>query len=279
MSFLFLTGAAAIDLESLKTSLSNLSVERILPALLALVIGFVLARLLCKLFDRVLSRSKVEKSLHGFLRSLFHILLYVIVGLIVAGTLGVNVSSLVALLSVVSLAISLAVQGTLANIAGGIQVLTAHPFHVGDFVEIAGTDGCVAEIGMIYTCLTTPDNKKVYLPNSDVAASKIINYTAEGKRRVDFTFSAAYDCPTEQVRSALLRAAQVEKALSDPAPEAYVKEYEQSCISYVLRLWCPTEDYWDVYFQVTEGVRSEFDKAGVTMSYPHLNVHLDAPRQ
>lgn len=270
-----LTQLPELDVNALKTTFSTLSVEKLLPALLALIAGLIITKLLCKLFDRILSRSKVEKSLHGFLRSLFHILLYVIVGLIVAGTLGLNVSSLVAILSVVSLAISLAVQGTLSNIAGGIQILTAHPFHVGDYVEIAGTDGTVAEIGMIYTRLTTVDNKGIYLPNSDVASSKIINYTAEGKRRVDLSFSASYDCTTEAVRAALLRAAQVDGALTDPAPEAYVKEYDESSICYILRLWSLTDDYWDVYFRVTENVRTEFEKANLSMTYPHLNVHLD----
>ena len=271
-----LTQLPEVDMQALKSTLSTLSFEKLLPSLLALVAGLIIARLLCRLFERVLNRSKVEKSLHGFLRSLFRILLYVIVSLIVAGTLGLNVSSLVAILSVVSLAISLAVQGTLSNIAGGIQLLTSHPFHVGDFVEIADTDGVVAEIGMIYTRLTTTDNKSVYLPNSDVASSKIINYTAEGMRRVDLSFSASYGCAIEDVRTALLKAAQVEGALADPAPEAYVKEYAESHICYILRLWAPANDYWDVYFKVTEKVRDEFEKAGLSMTYPHLNVHLDS---
>lgn len=270
-----LTQLPEVNIDSLKSTFANLSIEKILPSLLALIAGLIIAKLLCKLFDRILTRSKIEKSLHGFLRSLFRILLYVIVGLVVAGTLGLNVSSLVAILSVVSLAISLAVQGTLSNIAGGIQILTAHPFHVGDYVEIAGTDGTVAEIGMIYTRLTTIDNKGVYLPNSDVASSKIINYTAEGKRRIDLSFSASYDCSTQDVRTALLKAAQVDGALADPSPEAYVKEYDESSISYILRVWSLSEDYWDVYFQVTENVRTEFDNAGLSMTYPHLNVHLD----
>ena len=270
-----LTQLPEVNIDSLKSAFASLSIEKLLPSLLALVVGLIIARILCKLFDKVLNRSKVEKSLHGFLRSLFHILVYVIVGLVVAGTLGFNVSSLVAILGVVSLAISLAVQGTLSNIAGGIQILTAHPFRVGDYVEIAGTEGTVTEIGMIYTRLITVDNKEIYLPNSDVAASKIVNYTAEGKRRVDLSFSASYDCATADVRAALLKAAQVEGALNEPAAESYVKEYSESSISYILRVWCLAENYWDVYFKVTENVRAEFENAGLSMTYPHLNVHLD----
>lgn len=264
-----------MDLATIKTTLANLSFQKLAPAIIALVIGIILAKLLCKLFDGILDRSHIEKSLHGFLRSLFHILLYVIVGLIVAGTLGFNVSSLVALLSVVSLAFSLAVQGTLANIAGGIQILTSHPFHVGDYVEAGGVEGTVQDIGMIYTHLLTVDNKGVYIPNSEAASSKITNYTAEGKRRVDLTFTASYACASEDVRAALLRAGKVEGALSDPAPETYLSEYGQSNISYILRIWCKPENYWAVYFAAIENVRSEFERAGLEMTYPHINVHLD----
>jgi len=264
-----------MDFQTIKTTISTLSFEKIAPALIALIVGIILAKLLCRLFDKLLTRSHIEKSLHGFLRSFFRILLYVIVGLITAGTLGFNVSSLVALLSVVSLAFSLAVQGTLANIAGGIQILTSHPFHVGDYVEVGGVEGTVKEIGMIYTHLLTLDNKGVYLPNSEASSSKIINYTAEGKRRVDLTFTASYDCPSETVRTALQNAAQVTGVLPDPAPLSYLSDYGESCISYVLRVWCNPADYWSVYFAVIENVHIEFEKANLVMTYPHLNIHLD----
>lgn len=264
-----------MDFETIKTTLASLSFEKLVPAIIALVVGIILAKLLCRLFDGILNRSRIEKSLHGFLKSLFHILLYVIVGLIVAGTLGFNVSSLVALLSVVSLAFSLAVQGTLSNIAGGIQVLTSQPFHVGDYVEVGGVEGTVQDIGMIYTHLLTVDNKGIYLPNSEVASSKVTNFTVEGKRRVDLTFTASYNCASEDVRAALLRAGKVEGALTDPAPETYLSEYGQSTITYILRVWCLPADYWKVYFAAIENVRKEFESAGLEMSYPHLNVHID----
>ncbi len=257
--------------------LSTLTLDKIVPALVALVVGIVTVRLLCRLFEKLLRHSRLESNLLGFVRSLFRILLYVIVALIVAGTLGFNVSSLVAMLSVVSLALSLAVQGTLSNIAGGIQILSAHPFRVGDYVEIAGTEGSVSQIGMIYTSLVTLDNKTVHLPNSDVASSKIINYTVLGTRRIDLTFSAAYHCATEDVRAALYQAAKVETALEEPAPQVLVAEYGDSAISYHLRVWCHAEDYWPLYYRITENVRTEFERAGLEMTYPHLNVHLDSP--
>ncbi len=269
--------ADALNTADITSWLSTLTLDKIFPALLALVIGVVAVRLLCRLFERLLSHSRLESNLLGFIRSLFRIILYVIVALIVAGTLGFNVSSLVAVLSVVSLALSLAVQGTLSNIAGGIQILSAHPFRVGDYAEISGMEGTVSQIGMIYTSLVTLDNKTVHIPNSDVASSKIINYTVLGTRRIDLTFSAAYQCAAEDVRAALYQAVKVDAVLEEPAPQVLVAEYGSSAISYILRFWCRAEDYWPLYYRITENVRTEFERAGLEMTYPHLNVHLDSP--
>ena len=266
-----------MDMSELKKAFSSLTLEKIIPALIVLVVGIVAVHLLCRLFDKLMKRNQLEKTLSGFLRSLIRILLYVIVVLVALGTLGLNVSSLVAVLSVASLAITLAVQGTLSNIAGGIQVLTAHPFRVGDYVEIGGVEGTVKNIGMIYTRLITLDNKALYLPNSDVASARVSNYTVEGKRRINLPFSASYDCPTEPVLQALRQAAAAGGALEDPAPQAYVRAYDDSAIRYELFFWCEPKDYWPTYFAVTAAVREEFSNAGLTMTYPHLNVHFDNP--
>ena len=269
------TASDAVNVSELKKTFSTLTLEKLIPALIVLAVGIVAVYLLCRLFDKLLRRTHLEKSLSGFLRSLIRILLYVIVVLVALGTLGLNVSSLVAILSVASLAVTLAVQGTLSNIAGGIQVLTAHPFRVGDYVEIGGVEGTVKEIGMIYTRLITLDNKALYLPNSDVASSRVSNFTIEGKRRIDLPFSASYDCPTEDVCRALNFAALNGGALKDPAPEAHIKAYDDSAIRYELHFWCLSQNFWPTYFSVTEQVRAEFEKAGLVMTYPHLNVHIN----
>ncbi len=273
------TAADSVNVNELKKTFSTLTLEKAIPALVVLAVGIVAVYLLCRLFDKLLAKTQLEKSLSGFLRSLIRILLYVIVVLVALGTLGLNVSSLVALLSVASLAITLAVQGTLSNIAGGIQILTSHPFRVGDYVEIGGVEGTVKEIGMIYTRLITLDNKALYLPNSDVASSKVSNFTIEGLRRISLPFSASYDCPTEPVIQALKLAAINGGALDDPAPQAYVRAYDDSAIRYELHFWCVPADYWRTYFGVTGQVREEFDQAGLIMTYPHLNVHFDPPPQ
>ena len=265
-----------VDVTEIKKTFSTLTLEKALPALIVLTVGIVAVYLLTKLFDKLLSRNQLEKSLSGFLRSLIRILLYLIVVLVALGTLGLNVSSLVAILSVASLAITLAVQGTLSNIAGGIQVLTAKPFRVGDYVEIGGVEGTVKEIGMIYTRLITLDNKALYLPNSDVAASRVSNYTVEGKRRISLPFTASYDCDCDEVRAALVRAAHAGGALIEPAPAAYVRAYDDSAIRYELQFWVEPGNYWPTYFAVTAAVRETFNDAGLVMTYPHLNVHIDS---
>lgn len=253
----------------------KISSERILPAVLILIVGIVIVKILLSLFRRVLDRTKIEKGLYTFLLTLMRALFYVILGLIIAGTLGVNVSSVIAVLSVASLAISLAVQGVLSNLAGSLQVLIAHPFHVNDFVEIGGTSGTVTEITFIYTKITTYDNKEIFIPNSDVAAAKIINYTAATLRRVDLKFTASYDSPVADVRAALTDAANaIPTVLKEPAAFARVNQYQDSNIEYVVRAWVKTEDYWSAYYDITEKVKEVFDERGLVMTYPHLNVHL-----
>lgn len=260
--------------DTIKSYLATLSFEKLLPAILALAVGLVVVKILCRLFDRALQKSRLEESLHSFIRSIFHGVLYVIVILIVAGTLGFNVSSLVAMLSVVSLAVSLAIQGALANIAGGIQVLSSHLFRVGDYIEMGDISGTVKEIRMVYTVITTVDNKEVFIPNSDVSTARITNYTTENIRRVDLTFSVSYDADAEAVKAALRRCADVEYVLEEPNVFVGLISYGESTVDYVLRAWCNTENYWDAYFAIQENAQRVFREAGIEMSYPHLNVHM-----
>ena len=174
-----------------------------------------------------------------------------------------------------TLAVSLAVQNALANVIGGFTLLYTHPFHSGDFVEIAGQSGTVKEIGLTYTKLATPDNKSVSIPNSAVTAAQIVNYSALGTRRVDLTVSASYDSPVDTVLASLLEAARVPTALDEPAPFAAVQEYGDSAIVYALKVWSTADDYWTTLFDVNKKVKEIFDEKGVVMTYPHLNVHLD----
>mgnify|MGYP000706602219 CR=1 FL=1 len=205
-----------MDLASIKKFFASLTLQKLVPVILIVVIGLLLVKLLLKLFDRVLERSRLERTMFSFLRAVMRALLYTILVLVAASSLGVDVTSLVAILSVVSLAISLAVQNALSNVVGSVTLLTTHPFHVGDFVEIGSDSGTVEEISVSYTKLATVDGKRIYIPNSDAASARICNYSVEGRRRVDLYIGVSYDAPAEKVREALLAAAQHPKALQDP---------------------------------------------------------------
>ena len=246
-----------------------------LTAVLILVLGIFASRIILKLLKKTLERSRLEKAAHSLITSLASAALYILLGLIVASTIGIDVSSIVALASVLTLALSLSLQNMVSNIIGGFTILYTQPFHSGDFVEIAGQSGTVREINMTYTKLASGDNKVISIPNSAVVAAQIVNYSAEATRRVDVAVSASYDVPTQKVIDALALAGTVDNALLEPAPQAVITGYGESAIHYSLRVWVKTGDYWDVYFLVNQRVKQIFDEQGVTMTYPHLNVHLD----
>lgn len=244
--------------------------------LVCLLVACVAAvKILLKLADKAMDRARIDRGVHTFLHSGLKVILWLVALCVLLGYLGVPMTSLVALLSVLGLAVSLAVQGTLSNLAGGIMLLTARPFLAGDFVEAGGVSGTVQEVGLVYTKLSTPDNKVVYVPNGDISAKTIVNYTAEDKRRVELKFSVSYDAPAEKVKEAIGRAmAEHPLVLRDEERTARVNAYGDSSIEYLMRCWCATGDYWTVYFDLNETVKTELDRAGVEMSYPHVNVHM-----
>ena len=249
--------------------------QDICTALIILVIGVLAIRIVMKILKATLEKSKLEKAAHSLITSLAKAAMYILLGLIVASTLGIDVTSIVALASVLTLALSLALQNMVSNIIGGFTILYTHPFHSGDYVEIAGQGGTVKEINMTYTVLSTPDCKIISIPNSAVVAAQITNYSESETRRVDVAASASYDVPTQKVLDALVLAGTVDNVLLNPAPVAVITAYGDSAIQYSLRVWVKNADYWDVYFQVNQRVKQIFDEQDITMTYPHINVHLD----
>lgn len=256
-------------------SLGGNALESILSALITAVIGILVIQLIQRVVRAALGRSRLEKASHSLIISLIQVTLYVLLGTTVASALGINITGVVALASVLTLAVSLSLQNMLTNVFGGFTVLTTRPFRSGDFVEIAGQSGTVLEISMTYTRLTTPDNKVISIPNSAVVGAQIVNYSANESRRIEITVSASYGAPTQKVLDALVQAATVDNALLDPAPFAGILNYGESAIEYVLRLWVKTPDYWDVFFTVNQRIKTVFDEQGIEMTYPHLNVHIN----
>ena len=249
--------------------------RKLSAAVVILVIGVLIIRVLMKLIEASLNKSRLEKAAYSLIISLSKAAMYILLFLIAASTLGIDVSSIVALASVLTLALSLALQNMVSNVIGGFTLLYTHPFHSGDFVEIAGQSGTVREINMTYTVLATLDNRVVSIPNSAVVAAQIVNYTSADSRRVEIDVSASYDSPTQKVLDVLVQAGTVDNALLDPAPAAVITGYGDSAIGYSLRVWVKPENYWDVYFLVMQRVKEIFDQQGIEMTYPHLNVHLD----
>ena len=249
--------------------------RKLSAAVVILVIGVLIIRVLMKLIEASLNKSRLEKAAYSLIISLSKAAMYILLFLIAASTLGIDVSSIVALASVLTLALSLALQNMVSNVIGGFTLLYTHPFHSGDFVEIAGQSGTVREINMTYTVLETFDKRVVSIPNSAVVAAQIVNYSSADSRRVEIDVSASYDSPTQKVLDVLVQAGTVDNALLDPAPAAVITGYGDSAIGYSLRVWVKPENYWDVYFLVMQRVKEIFDQQGIEMTYPHLNVHLD----
>lgn len=268
-------GAAQETLDIFQKTLEEFSWQTAAVMVCLLVASVVAIRVIVGLADRAMAQAKLDRGVRTFLRSGLKVALWLIAICILLGYLGVPMTSLVALLSVLGLAVSLAIQGTLSNLAGGIMLLTAHPFSAGDFVEAGGISGTVREVGLVYTKLDTVDNKVVYIPNGEISAKTITNYSGNDKRRVDLKFTTSYDDVPEKVKECIARVVG-EHPLTLPTPEPLIRVngYGSSSIEYVLRVWCATDDYWTVYFDLMEQVKAAFDKAGVEMTYDHLNVHM-----
>ena len=255
--------------------LKELTVGSLMRVCWVVLVGVVAIRLLTRLVDRLLDGSKSLADVRVYIRSSVHVFLWFLLALMLAGTLGIEVTSIIAMLSVAGLAVSLALQNTLSNLAGGLVLLVTKPFVVGDYVEADGISGTIAAVDMSYTTFVTPDNKQIFVPNSQLSATRITNFNRLGKRRMDLKFTASYDAPTAQVRAALQEALEaVPGIMDDPAPAIFLSEYQASSIEYLVRLWTLSGDYWDVYYALQEGVRDAFARHGVEMTYDHLNVHI-----
>ena len=260
----------------MQTTLGGYSLGHILSAVLTLLICLVAVRLLLKLAKRLLDRSKrMNDRLRQIILTAVKVVLYILTGIITAGALGLNTSSLTALVSVLTLGVTLAAEDILGNVAGGLVILSSHPFNIGDEIEVSGTTGIVREITLNHTKIETFDGQFVMQPNKELSSSRVINYTAMGRRRVVRKITASYDAPTEQVKAACLEAvAATPNVLPSPAPAVYLTDYGSSAIEYSVRCWTETKDYWGAYFALNENLRDAFAAHNVEMTYDHLNIHI-----
>ena len=259
----------------LQAGWGKLTVGRVLSALLLLLVCLTLARLLLGTARRLVERAALDERIKRYILRGLRAFLYLLTALVMAGSLNIDVSSLIALVGVFGLAVSLAVQDVLGNVAGGMVLLFSKPFTLGDYVSTADGEGEVAEITLTHTKLDTPAGQRVMLPNSKLMAGQIVNYTVRGVRRADHAVSASYNDAPEAVRSACLKAlSRTPNILPDPAAQVVLTAYGESSIEYHVRFWAKTEDYWDAHFRSLEEIHRAFAEDGVTMTYNHLNVHI-----
>jgi len=252
-----------------------LSLPTILRVIFTALVCVIAVKIVGNVIGKVLGKSKLDGTLQGFLKTGLRVILYFVAGLVILSSLGVDVTSLIALLSVAGLAVSLALQNTLSNLAGGIQLLVTKPFVAGNYVEAGANSGTVHEVGLAYTTLVTPDNKVIYVPNSDIAAARIINYNGREDRRVEIRVTASYDAPIQTVKDTISKLIAADSRIhGEPEPFVRVSNYGNSSIEYTVRVWCAAGDYWDVYFDLMDNMKPAFDAAGVEMTYDHLNVHV-----
>ncbi len=248
---------------------------KLIAAILVLVIG----SLIIKLVKKVLRKRKLGKhedpTVHRFLVNLIGIALNVLLIVTVVAILGIPTASVVAVIASAGVAIGLALQGSLSNLAGGIMILIFRPFKLDDFIEAGSFSGTVSDVGIFYTTLKTPDNKSVTIPNGSLMNDKVVNYSVHDTRRVDFTFSVAYGTDIEKVKTILLEeAGKHEKTLKDPAPFCRLTKQNTSSLDFVLRVWVNSSDYWAVNFDVLEAINERFKAEGIQIPFNQLDVNI-----
>ena len=255
----------------------DLGVEAGKSILIAIIIYFVgkaLISLVNRMLRGVMDRRKVDPAIQSFLGSLVNILLMILLAISVVSALGVNTTSFAALLASAGVAVGMALSGNLQNLAGGIVILLFRPFKVGDYIEAQGTGGTVSEIQICHTILTTPDNKKIYLPNGALSSGNITNYSKEPLRRVDFTVAVEYGEDIDKVRKALKDILDKDaRVLQEPAPVIVLGALADSSVNMTVRVWVKSEDYWSVFFETNETIYNEFNRLGINFPYPQLTIH------
>lgn len=263
---------------SFLTSLTNKFIS-ILPtlifALIVFTIGILLSKTLVKISARFIDRSNIEHTASSFLVSLIRISLYILVIIVVLSILNVPMTSIVTIVGTAGIAISLALQNSLSNLAGGFIILFSKPFKSGDLIELDGSAGTVESIGILYTKIITPDNKSVFIPNGKITDAKIINYSETSTRRVDLTFDISYDNNFEFAKKIIINVINSDNLiLSEPEPLVRIGSHKESSIGICVQVWVLNENYWKVFYNLNENVKLAFDKNNIEIPYNQLDLHV-----
>jgi len=249
---------------------------KVLMAVLTLIIGWWIITWLSKVFVRVMDKREVDPGLKGFLKSMVSILLKIMLIISVAGMVGIETTSFIAILGAAGLAVGMALSGTLQNFAGGVMILLFKPFKVGDFIEAQGHMGSVNQIQIFNTILKTPDNKTIIIPNAQISNGSMVNFSTEEQRRVDMTFGISYNDDIDKAKEIITELLKADsRVLNEPAePFIAISELADSSVNFAVRAWANASDYWGIFFDMQEKVKKTFDKEGVSIPYPQTDIHL-----
>lgn len=246
-----------------------------LIAVVIFIVGRIVVQLMIKVTKKILARSKMDTMLINFIASIMNAVLMLIVIIAALNQLGVDTTSLVALIAAAGLAIGLALQGSLQNFAAGVMILIFKPFKAGHFITAGSISGVVEKVNIFSTTMRTGDNKEVIVPNGSIYSAPITNVSARDTRRVDMVFNVGYDADIRQVKTILERLiAEDTRVLPDPGPTIALSELAENSVNFIVRPWVNSGDYWKVLWDMNEKVKIEFDEAGISIPYPQMDVHL-----
>jgi small conductance mechanosensitive channel len=261
-------------IETLTLWATNYSIK-IIAAILVLVIGKWLAGKISKLIISLLEKKEIDNTLVKFFESIIFYTLMTVVVIAAAGQLGINTTSFLTIVGAAGLAVALALKDSLSNFSSGVMLILFRPFRIGDFVTVGGVTGSVLDIALFNTTLNTPDNKREIVPNSSITSNVITNVTANDTRRVDLVIGIGYDDDIKKAKEILLRIIkEEERVLESPQTNIAVSELGDSSVNLVVRPWVKTDDYWDVYFTLTEKIKLTFDEEGISIPYPQRDIHI-----
>ena len=273
-----ITDVANLDWARLLAAAQTSGVEfgiKVLVALVIFFVGRIVARLLTRGLRKFMQAQEIDKILETFVCNLAYWALMIFVIIAAINQIGVQTTSLIAVMGAAGLAVGLALQGSLSNFAAGVLIVVFRPYRVGDWVEAAGISGSVEQVQILTTILKTGDNKKIIVPNSQIMSGIITNYSANHTRRVDMTVGVSYDDDLDKVRATIEELVDAdERILGDPACTIAVSELDDSSVNFVIRPWVKTSDYWGVMFDLTEAIKKRFDKEGISFPFPQQDVHL-----
>ncbi|MDO4938475.1 MAG: mechanosensitive ion channel [Lachnospiraceae bacterium] len=259
----------------LNAEIGGFSIGKIISAIVVLIVCLLIKKLLNKAIKKIIGKSSLNDRVQTLIEKVIDITLTVIIVLITASALGINTTSLIAIVTAFSLGITLALNDILANIAGGIVMMTAKIFKIGDYIEVGGVEGTVKEMHLAHTKIETLDNQVITVPNKDISSSKVKSYTANTTRRTNIVVTASYEASKEVVKKALMEAITDEKTvLSDPAPSVFITQYGESSIEYTLYFWTKNGDFLSAKLNILDRISDKFAKYDIEMTYNHLNIHM-----